>query len=684
MRYICTSIVAMLILAGTSFAATINVPGEYATIQEAVDAASDGDAIEVGPGTYTSSSSVVVSCYDKSITLSSTDGPLVTIIDGEDARRGVVLNGQQSDVIVEGFTVQNCYTGGGGGGVLLGDGVTATLRDMRIRSNVADAEGGGLNSGGAGVVSIEGSVFEGNSASGNGGGLHHHGDSALVLADCQFLNNSSGGPGFQTGAGGGVDFRGTSLSCSNSTFISNSGVWGGGLYAESASVTVQSCEFTSCTVEKAGGGSQGGAIATHDVNLTVGDSIFTGNTSGDIGGAIAMANGLLHVEDSEFLQNTAQAYGGAIEMHGTSAGTQQFISSVFTENSSVLSGGALMIDEIGGDATVYNCEFVANTSDASGGGMSITGTNSHIENSRLSGNTANAGGGAYLGGGSVVIINSVLNGNSAQSTGGGAHIQWAAGGSSVSGSFIEGNMSGDGGGLYLGSSDIGIGSTAFCGNSPTHIAGNGSWGWNDQGGVSFEEACGPDCNGNGISDAIDIQNGTSADCNTNGVPDECDIAGGTSADCNTNGVPDECDLADGTSSDCNTNGVPDECDIAGGTSSDCNANSIPDECESLADCDGDGISDVCEILSGALDVNPADGVPDECQGLPSGACCVAGVCIQTTANGCFGAEGSYAGDGLDCADAGCAGDCPADVYPDGVVDVNDLLILLSEFGSVCP
>ncbi|MDG1837511.1 MAG: hypothetical protein P8I91_01755 [Phycisphaerales bacterium] len=51
---------------------------------------------------------------------------------------------------------------------------------------------------------------------------------------------------------------------------------------------------------------------------------------------------------------------------------------------------------------------------------------------------------------------------------------------------------------------------------------------------------------------------------------------------------------------------------------------------------------------------------------------------------CFAAEGSYAGDGISCADAGCSADCPADVFEDGVIDINDLLIVLSEFGSVCP
>jgi predicted outer membrane repeat protein len=73
------------------------------------------------------------------------------------------------------------------------------------------------------------------------------------------------------------------------------------------------------------------------------------------------------------------------------------------------------------------------------------------------------------------------------------------------------------------------------------------------------DECDPDCNGNGTPDDCDLAGGT-ADCNGNAVPDSCDIAGGQSVDCNANGVPDTCDLASGASSDANGNGVPDECD----------------------------------------------------------------------------------------------------------------------------
>ncbi len=63
----------------------------------------------------------------------------------------------------------------------------------------------------------------------------------------------------------------------------------------------------------------------------------------------------------------------------------------------------------------------------------------------------------------------------------------------------------------------------------------------------------PDCNGNDILDACDI------DCGPAGGP--CDLPGcGQSGDCNSNGVPDECDILSGESDDKDVNGIPDDCE----------------------------------------------------------------------------------------------------------------------------
>ena len=108
---------------GTEVADTcpLRVPEDYATIQSAIDAASPGDVIVVGPGTYTSNDNYqVVDMMGKSVTLRASGSVEETIIDGEGARRGITCDsGETNDTIIEGFTITNGKSDHGGGVLLL-------------------------------------------------------------------------------------------------------------------------------------------------------------------------------------------------------------------------------------------------------------------------------------------------------------------------------------------------------------------------------------------------------------------------------------------------------------------------------------------------------------------------------------------------------------------------------------
>ena len=139
-------IVGLMASAGLAAAATINVPADYASIQEAVDAASGGDEILVGPGTYTSTQDGhVVDMQGKAITLRSTGGAAVTIIDGEGARRGIAcFSGETADTAIEGFTI----TGGSSGGIYCNQS-SPTITGCTITDNTssgADGSDGGIYS----------------------------------------------------------------------------------------------------------------------------------------------------------------------------------------------------------------------------------------------------------------------------------------------------------------------------------------------------------------------------------------------------------------------------------------------------------------------------------------------------------------------------------------------------------
>jgi hypothetical protein len=67
---------------------------------------------------------------------------------------------------------------------------------------------------------------------------------------------------------------------------------------------------------------------------------------------------------------------------------------------------------------------------------------------------------------------------------------------------------------------------------------------------------------------------------------------------------------------------------------------------------------------------------------PAGACCIRDVCVQTASVACWEAGGLYRGENSTCVEA-CDSVCDEDVTGDGVVNMTDLLRVISAFGF-CP
>ncbi|HPP75760.1 MAG TPA: hypothetical protein PLU88_11615, partial [Armatimonadota bacterium] len=102
MRY--TFIILLVaLLAGASWGATIQVPTDYPTIQQAITVASAGDTILVSPGTYYGSITI-----DKPLIVKSTGGPEVTILDGNHVgEHYYMVRINSNDVVLDGFTITN-------------------------------------------------------------------------------------------------------------------------------------------------------------------------------------------------------------------------------------------------------------------------------------------------------------------------------------------------------------------------------------------------------------------------------------------------------------------------------------------------------------------------------------------------------------------------------------------------
>ena len=132
-----------LSVANESEAATIRVPSDYATIQQAISAASNGDTVIVAPGSY----SETVDFLGKDITVTSEQGPAVTIIDGHGAGSVVSFKSQETrNAVLSGFTLRGGYTNvfGGGGVAILS--ASPTIRGNIITDNRVCGSGGGISS----------------------------------------------------------------------------------------------------------------------------------------------------------------------------------------------------------------------------------------------------------------------------------------------------------------------------------------------------------------------------------------------------------------------------------------------------------------------------------------------------------------------------------------------------------
>lgn len=195
------SALGLFIGTGSTFAAIINVgPGQ--SIQTAINSANPGDEILVAPGTYTGS----LDTNDKTITIRSSGGPNVTIINGNNAGPCISIddtNGDNNATLIEGFTLTNGRGVPNGLGGFQGGGIyswltSPTIRNCIIRDNNSvgtSSQGGGVYAFFASPRLINCAIYD-NFATQSGGGVYGASGSAPFLVNCTVVNNTA-----NTGAG---------------------------------------------------------------------------------------------------------------------------------------------------------------------------------------------------------------------------------------------------------------------------------------------------------------------------------------------------------------------------------------------------------------------------------------------------------------------------------------------------
>jgi hypothetical protein len=249
----------------------LNVPGDYPSIQIAINNAINGDRINVASGTYNET----INFNGKEIEIIG-NGPGNSILDGGASGSVVTFaSGETANCLLRGFTIRN------------GSGTNINLA---LPYSPQTNYGGGIFINGASPV-LENLLVENNTVALDG-------------------ENGGSGGGIYIGNGSNVQFNNVTIR--NNTAIRYQG---GGITIENSNVT-----FNTVTISNNTTGNYGGGISARNANLNFTDLTLTGNIangSNGMGGGMFLINCTINFTNVISNSNTASRTGNGICTYST-------------------------------------------------------------------------------------------------------------------------------------------------------------------------------------------------------------------------------------------------------------------------------------------------------------------------------------------------------------------------------
>jgi hypothetical protein len=381
----------------------IRVPGDHASIQEAIDMAADGDVILLAEGDY--DLSVPLMFHGKKIALRGAAGSenttLVSTSTGEGLNSRSILILAAADH--KGATVSDLTFKGGRG---------TFSEKIPIPSYVGDCNDFGAEyTGGAifleqgAMLTIESCVFD--SCSAFAGGAIACYMSTMTLQDCTFKHNS---PLDSGGSGGAVSCSASSYAqFTRCSFDGNVGQLGGAVSVDCFSTAVfESCTFT---MNEAFGG-PGAGVYCNTATIDISASTFSDNTTrnGLSGAGVHVANfGTARIGGTTFRHNTAADAGGALAVRQSGV---LFINDCLIDNNRTPDFAAGLYCE--GTALISNTIFSGNSTGTGSAAIEVTRNgNVILINSLFHDNSSDIGTIGCHGNASVVLKHCTMTRNSA-------------------------------------------------------------------------------------------------------------------------------------------------------------------------------------------------------------------------------------------------------------------------------
>jgi PKD repeat protein len=251
-----TFVLFFIFFAGFLFSTTIHVPQQFARIQNAINAASNGDTVLVHNGIYRGYGNTNLVFYGKSIYLKSVNGYEHTFIDGQNTTRCVnFIYGEGNDTVIEGFTIENGYDEDYAGGIYCEDS-SPTITGNFIYNCVGGNYGAGI------TLSNSDAIFYGN-----------------IIGSNQCPEESDKNGEKVLGYGGGMAIiNGSNPMLYYLLIINNYADLGGAIYIDDSSTVY----ITNNTIyNNKSIISSGGILLKHNSVLTCENSIIGGNEGGN-------------------------------------------------------------------------------------------------------------------------------------------------------------------------------------------------------------------------------------------------------------------------------------------------------------------------------------------------------------------------------------------------------------------